>query len=143
VSSNGDGCGYGAPGTAGAGIPGYAPGIWCRLETALSPYIKKLPKPPKIDNSFYEYIYKIPNANLPYNPNNIRFYGLGVRLERPNSVSQNDGGFTPLLFEIGQLPGYCASKPNTVGRDWSAWAATPCSCLVQADYTTGGPSCGL
>lgn len=146
VSSNGNGCGYGAPGTPGDTVPGYMPGIWCRFETALAQYIKKLPKPPRINNSFYEYVYKIPNSSAFYNPNGIRFYGLGVRLERPNSVSQNDGGYASDMFEIGQLPRYCSAKPNSVGRDWNAWAATPCSCLTSTFYsnpTAPGSDCGL
>lgn len=146
VSNNGNGCGYGAPGTPGDGVPNYMPGIWCRFETALAPYIKKLPKPPKINNSFYEYIYKIPNPTATYNPNNIRFYGLGVRLERPNAVSQSDGGISPLLFELGQLPLYCASKPNTVGKDWTSWSSIPCSCLDVNYYsnpTDPAGQCGL
>lgn len=119
------GCGYGAPGTTGGTSPTYMPGVWCRLENALSPYIKNLPRTYVNGNNYYHYTYKVPQsvANGGNNPNNIRFYGLSVRLERPNSVSQNDGGFSSIEFEVGQLPAYCMSQ---AGQDWNRWNANPC-----------------
>lgn len=114
------GCGYGAPGTPGAGQPAYAPGIWCRLETALSPYIKSLPRSYANGNNYYFYVYKIPGSN----PSGIKFYGLSVRLERPNSVSQNDGGFSSTDFEVGQLPAHCMSLSTP--ENWNVWTDNPC-----------------
>lgn len=118
MGSGSSGCGYGAPGTPGASSPEYMPGIWCRLENALSPYIKKLPRTFVNNNTYYYYTYKIPSAaNAP------RFYGLSVKLERPNSVSQNDGGFSSTDFEVGQLPAYCVTQFN---QDWNQWTGNPC-----------------
>lgn len=144
IGTGNSGCGYGSPGASGDGVPNYMPGIWCRFENALSPYIKKLPRTFVNNNTYYYYVYKVPAIDPTTNPNGIKFYGLSVRLERPNSVSQNDGGASNIDFEVGQLPRYCSSlTSNTVGKDWSSWSSTPCSCLNAGDYATGGPSCGL
>lgn len=148
-SSNGategdpESCGYGAPGSAGDQNPNYVPGIWCRLETALAPYISKLPRTYLKSGVYYGYTYKVPANSSSLNPNNIRYYGLGVKLERQNSTSQNDGGYQADMFEVGQLPAYCLTRTQANGKNWTAWAGTPCSCGVQADYATGGASCGL
>lgn len=140
-----DGCGYGASGTAGAGSPNYAPGVWCRLETALAPYIKKLPRAPKYGGAFYQYTYKVPGLSTTWNPNGIKIYGLGVKLERPSAAAQNDGGYSSTVFELGPLPAFCVAHPSSVGRDWDSWSEVPCSCSDASDYlgSSPGPSCGL
>ncbi len=119
IGTGNSGCGYGSPGASGDGSASYMPGIWCRLENALSPYIKKLPRTFINNNTYYYYTYKVPTvANAP------RIYGLSVRLERPNSVSQNDGGFSSTDFEVGQLPAYCMSQ--VPAQDWNQWTGNPC-----------------
>jgi prepilin-type N-terminal cleavage/methylation domain-containing protein len=133
-----NGCGYGAPGTAGSGDSFYAPGIWCKFETVLSPYIKSLPRTFINNGIYYYFTYKVPITHSTNNPNNIKFYGLSTRLERPNAVSQNDGGASSVDFEVGQLPKYCQSLTDpSVGKDWNQWNAYPCSCL-SADPNSCG-----
>lgn len=149
IGTGNSGCGYGSPGASGDGNTTYMPGIWCRLENALSPYIKKLPRTFISNNTYYYFVYKVPARDTTTNPKGIKFYGLSTRLERPNSISQNDGGSSSIDFEVGQLPRYCASlvdpplPASPIGKDWSSWSSTPCSCLVPSDYNIGGPSCGL
>ncbi len=139
VGSTNSGCGHGSPGATGDGDSSYMPGIWCRLETALSPYIKKLPRSYINGSSYYYFVYKTPNTNISNNPNGIRFYGLSARLERPNSVSQNDGGSSNIDFEVGQLPRYCSSLTTPgVGKDWSEFNAYPCSCINSGNPATCG-----
>ena len=140
IGTGNSGCGYGSPGTAGGTSPTYMPGVWCRLENALSPYIKNLPRTFISNNTYYYFTYKVPQRNTSgNNPNDIKFYGLSTRLERPNSVSQNDGGASNVDFEVGQLPRYCASLTSpTVGKDWNSWNAYPCSCTNNLDPATCG-----
>lgn len=128
-----DGCSYGAPGTLGSGNSAYAPGIWCRFETTLSPYISSLPKVKGGTAPFYNIFYKVPYKSLTYNPNKVRLYGLGVMLEKPTAESQNDGGFYPNYFELGELPRYCKDKGST----WVSWTAVPCSCTGTQDPPVG------
>ena len=126
-------CGYGAPGTPGAGSSGYyGGGFWCELETALAPYISSLP-----DTSgngvqpFYAFYYKTPPVSSTYNPNRVKTYGLGVMLEVVRNESKNDGGYVDQMFEIGGLPGYCKNQNS----NWNSWSAVPCSCTIY--YTAG------
>jgi len=125
-------CGFGAPGTPGAGNYQYGGGFWCELETALSPYISSLP-----DTSgngvgpFYAFYYKTPQVSSTYNPNRVETYGLGVILEAVRNESKNDGGYDDKMFEIGGLPGYCKNQNS----NWNSWSAVPCSCIKY--YTVG------
>ncbi|MEK7526866.1 MAG: prepilin-type N-terminal cleavage/methylation domain-containing protein [Patescibacteria group bacterium] len=122
-------CGY------SDGSASYTPGVWCQLESRLAPYIKSLPRTAVIGSTYYSFYYKIPYQNNPtYNPNNINMYGLGVYLEVPNRVSQNDGGYYSNMYEIGELPRYCKQQAVAAASNWVAWAAIPCSCAVY--YTT-------
>ncbi len=81
-------CGLGAEGTTlnGVAYPQFFPGIWCLLQTALAKYIPELPDTTIIGSTYYNYTYKVP---IPYN---VKTYGLGVKLERSNDISKNDGG---------------------------------------------------
>lgn len=123
-------CGYGAPGTPGANS-GYAPGIWCRLESALAPYIDELPSTANETGPFYAFYYKVPSTNLTRNPNRVKDYGLSVRLERANDASRNDGGRRDDHYEVGGLVPYCTAQNS----DWNSWASNPCSCTVY--YSSG------
>lgn len=127
------GCGYGETGTPGDGNPLYDPGIWCRLETALAPYIKALPRTQVVGGVYYHYTYKVPQNSATYNPNDYKGYGLGVQLENTSRVSQNDGGYYADYFELGPMPRYCQAQASPPARNWSAWSANPCSC--QEYYT--------
>ena len=140
------GCGYGSPDSTGSPDPTthtyYRPGIWCKFEHALSPYLKSLPRTVLKGSTYYNFIYKVPMINsATYNPNDIRMYGLGVKLEQANSASQNDGGYDSTMFEIGGLPTYCKSLAQVSAQNWSSWAAVPCSCdtghYSPPDYTCG------
>jgi len=124
-------CGYGAPGTPGAGSSSYAPGIWCKLETALAPYLKELPNTTSASGPYYAFYYKVPSTSQTYNPNNIQDYGLAVRLERANDLSRGDGGWSDNLYEVGHLPKYCSAKNS----NWNSWSPVPCSCTTY--YTVG------
>lgn len=137
-SSNGSGEGA----ASGCGLSN----VWCNLETTLASYIKKLPRTYIAGTGIYHsYTYKIPVAPPSNrNPNNLTFYGLGVRLENPNTASRNDGGVDPNYFELGQLPKYCSQFDGvTKGKTWYTWTGIPCDCLVSADDAVGGSSCGL
>lgn len=123
-------CGYGAPGTPGEGTS-YAPGIWCKLKTALSPYISDLPGTTGSLPPFYNYVYKVPSQLPLYNPNGVKMYGLSVVLEQANSASLNDGGWHDNIFEVGGLPSYCKAKNST----WISWSSVPCDCTVY--YSSG------
>ena len=123
-------CGYGAPGTPGEGTA-YAPGIWCKLQTALLPYISKVPATTGSMPPFYGYVYKVPSLSPLYNPNGVKAYGLSVVLEQANSASINDGGFSDTIFEVGELPAYCKAKNS----NWISWSSVPCDCTVY--YTSG------
>jgi prepilin-type N-terminal cleavage/methylation domain-containing protein len=114
-----EGCGYGydqAPGGS------YSPGVWCKFETALSPYIKSLPRSVVNGSNYYYFVYKVPTFIPTNNPNNINLYGLSVKLEKANSASMNDGGTYPDWFEVGGLPAYC----NSLGQNWASWNNSPC-----------------
>jgi len=92
---------------------------WCALETALAPYIKKLPRDPLgTAQATYYYAY---SSN-----SNDQMYGLMVVLESPNRVSQNDSGYYPSAFERGPRPSYCTSKYTGGNAEWlnaaGAWS---------------------
>ena len=151
VSNEGsaEGCGYGSPDSfnlnPGAANPAthpyYRPGIWCKFEKALEPYLKKIPRTTLKGTNHFYFTYKVPALDLTNNPNQVKMYGLGVRLEQANSASQNDGGYSSDWFEIGGLPTYCKSLATVTAQNWYSWAAVPCSCdtghYSPPDYTCG------
>lgn len=116
-----NGCGYGAAGAPGSSDANYAGGVWCRFETALSPYIKSLPRTQLLNNSYYYYTYKVPSV-----ASGIKNYGLSVKLESANSISQNDGGYYGNYFELGPLPAYCKNKYSGGLDRWDDWSGYPC-----------------
>ncbi len=76
---------------------------WCALETALAPYISKLPRDPLgTGQSNYYYAY---SSNT-----NDQMYGLMTVLENSSTISQNDGGYYSSAFERGPRPSYCVNK---------------------------------
>ncbi len=112
TSSAADGCGVPA-GITGGGTYG----TWCALESALKPYISKLPRDPNgnQDTYIFNYKYTYPFQKGP------DAYGLSVKLENPNALSQNDGGYDSTWVEVGELPAYCRSKYSGTSGDWSTW----------------------
>lgn len=46
--------------------------------------------------------------------NNYQTYGMSIRLRDPsyNYIEQNDGGYHPYAYEVGQRPKYCKDKYN-------------------------------
>lgn len=92
---------------------GYVNG-WCGLETALAPYMSKLPRDTaSILGGGARYVYKN-SATYP------DLYGLAVSLDGTNAAAQNDGGASPALFEVGPLVGYCKkyTGDNAVWFNW-------------------------
>lgn len=127
-------CGYGQPGYAGDS-PSYNPGIWCKLQNSLAPYIKELPKTGGGKPPYLYMTYKVPSLSLVYNPNGVRMYGLSVVLEQANDASINDGGYYNNWYELGELPAYCKAQSVPSAQIWNGWASNPCSCSVY--YTSG------
>lgn len=92
---------------------------WCTLETALAPYISKLPRDP-LGTTQADYYYA-------YSSNtNDQMYGLMTVLENSSSISQNDGGYYSSAFEKGQRPTYCVNKYIGGNAEWlnapGAWS---------------------
>ncbi len=86
---------------------------WCNFETALQPYINKLPRDNAGGSTLNRrYNYK---SDAPY-----QMYGLEVTLEAANSVSSGDGGYYPDRYEVGQLPSYCKNKYSS-NNYWDNW----------------------
>jgi prepilin-type N-terminal cleavage/methylation domain-containing protein len=118
-----NGCGFGAVGASGEGRADSVGGRWCRFETALSPYIKSLPRTQLINGVYYNYIYKVPLSNSsPYNPTGVKTYGLSVRLESTNNnTAVNDGGFYNNYFELGNSPVSCKNRYSGAAAQWDYW----------------------
>ncbi len=101
---------------------------WCGLETALQPYISKLPRDPAGRQATYVYYYDSDAGN------NNKDYGLMARMEHQNNFGKvaNDGGFytgsggtTGLYYELGEQPSYCNRK--SPAQNW--WGAQTTVCL--------------
>ena len=133
-----DGCGYGSAGTVGGSQAYYRPGIWCKFEKALEPYLKKIPRTTLKGTNHFYFTYKVPALDLTNNPNQVKMYGLGVRLEQANSASQNDGGYYADWFEIGGLPTYCKAQASPSAQLWFSWSGVPCSCASYSPLTGCG-----
>lgn len=86
------------------------------LEQELAPYIDKLPRGESIDS--VEYIYKHSHSD---SDNNSDIYGLGAKLENPNDLSENDGGYDDNRYEVGELPSYCVNKYGDGEDDPGQW----------------------
>lgn len=83
------------------------------FQTALSPYIAKLP----VDPSGLLYAYSATNSG--------RSYGIMVHQENNSALVNNDGGYfnsTTTYYEAGPSPAICAS----VAKEW--WGATSINC---------------
>lgn len=112
TGSETDGCGPADGWVQHGGI-----GTWCLLDTALIPYISKLPRDPLGNQTTNIYTYKyIYGSKL--GPD---MYGLSTILENSNSISQNDGGAYSTYFEIGGLPSYCRTKYIGTDGNWNVW----------------------
>lgn len=135
-------CGYGQVGFQGGDVPSYNPGVWCKFENALAPYMSPLPRTSGGKPPYLYYVYKVPGLlSSGANPNDVRLYGLGVFLETTNNQAANDGGYYSNMFEVGGLPRYCKNRvPTASGNNqyWMAWASSPCGCDTY--YTSG---CGF
>jgi len=100
---------------------------WCGLETALAPYILKLPRDPAGIQATYAYYYDSDSGNT------NKDYGLMARMEHQNSFGKvaNDGGFytgtsgtTGLYYEVGEQPSYCNRKSPR--QNWWGDQTTVC-----------------
>lgn len=87
---------------------------WCTLETALAPYIAKLPRDPKGLQTDNRYYYDADSGD------GYQSYVLMARFEtsEKDTLEQNDGGYYNWLYEIGAQPRYCKEKYN--GTSWDS-----------------------
>lgn len=53
--------------------------------------------------------------------NNYQTYGLMVYLE--GNGGQNDGGYVPNAYEVGEKPRYCMSKYTGTAANWTSYAS--------------------
>lgn len=86
---------------------------WCKLETALSSYMRQLPRDPIGPNNEYAYYYDSSSGN------GYQSYGLMARMEKSFDDERiNEKGF----YEIGTRPLYCerkyANSSNPSDKNW-------------------------
>ena len=90
---------------------------WCSLETALSPYLSKLPRGESGITWYYD-----TNSGDGYTS-----YGLMTQFESTsyNQKESSDGGYASYTawYEVGAQPQYCNAK----GRNWLANSAFVCN----------------
>jgi len=113
---------YNAYTSSAAGGCGYR---WCTLETALSPYLSKLPRDPLGNQNNYRFFY---DAN---SGDNYQTYGLMVRMEHSSNFGlvASDGGYydptttatTGGNYEVGQQPAYCMGNAAYTGTNKNWW----------------------
>ena len=104
---------------------------WFGLETALAPYISKLPRDPAGAQSTYQYFYDSDSGQ------SNKMYGLMARLEHSINYGKvaNDGGYytgssgtTGLYFEVGEQPSYCMTRGYAGGNaNW--WGSGTNACV--------------
>ncbi|PIT91377.1 hypothetical protein COU17_01115 [Candidatus Kaiserbacteria bacterium CG10_big_fil_rev_8_21_14_0_10_49_17] len=100
---------------------------WCSLETALSPYISKLPRDPAGLQNTYRYYYDADAGD------NYQSYGLMMKVEDASHYARvnNDGGYYNdedcCYFEIGPQVGYCSGAYSGSGANWYGGATTVCA----------------
>jgi prepilin-type N-terminal cleavage/methylation domain-containing protein len=87
---------------------------WCLLSTELAPYINggSLPNDPRLVNGQYYYGYHSSPGD------DFQSYGLVAFLETNSFSNQTSNGFYSNGYEVGQRPGYCASKYTGNNRGW-------------------------
>ena len=97
--------------------------VWCRMEDALKPYISSLPRDPLgSQQSNYYFIYKY-NYFYTKPLGGPDMYGLSTILEKPNNISQNDGGYYSNYYEVGGSPAYCRNKYTSNNGNWNYWVS--------------------
>lgn len=116
--------------TSGDCTAGGTSNDWCGLETALAPYIGKLPWDPAGTQATYAYYYDSDTGN------GNKDYGLMAKFEHANNfrLAGNDGGFstyssgtTGLYYEVGEQPTNCrvTNKGNWFTNNASQVCFTP------------------
>lgn len=87
-----------------------------QLADMLAPYIKIDPtslSDTTQENNYYHYTSQ--------SVDNYQTYGMMVHLD--GSGGQNDGGYYPNSYEVGQKPGYCLSKYTGVDARWTTYSS--------------------
>ena len=98
---------------------------WCVLETALAPYMAKLPRDPLGNQNNYRYYYDSNSGD------NYQTYGIMIRLESPGnySLATTDGGYYNSggqYLEKGDQPSYCRLKYSGSSGNWWSSGANVC-----------------
>jgi len=98
---------------------------WCTLETALLPYIAKLPRDPLGLQTNYRYYYDSDSGD------NYQTYGMMIRMENSGNypLAANDGGYynsSGAYFEKGSQRSYCMTKYTGSNRNWWGSQTTVC-----------------
>ncbi len=99
---------------------------WSTLETALTPYMTKLPIDPLGLQTNYRYYYDADSGD------NYQTYGIMARLEHPDNYARgsNDNGWTAYAtngqyYEVGEQPSYCANTGTS--ENWYSTGANVCT----------------
>lgn len=111
TTSDADGCGNGDK--------------WCNLETALAPFLSKLPRDPLGLQDTYRYYYDADSGD------NYQTYGIMCKFEDAGNsfLVTSDGGYynsSGSYYELGEQPPYCMGKYTTTNRNWWGGETTVC-----------------